>query len=277
MDVPGASDRRRRQNIADFIPVLWGAADVRAYLRDRGSEEDYWDYYADLQMLRRHHVTCRTELFGHDPRDPGWSSCGKSREDFTGLRRTMILQHLQHNGYIMCVVDSFQFPDPMDQLRPRICDGGWWGFTDFQLQGGFDISRPPPRGHVEDPEADGDGEDSADRTESEEGGYEEAGESSTAEPDSQEQSPPQEIPSPDQAWMTIGDKAEEKGQEGASQLHEMRLRGQDLDRPLEFPRSGVQQPKKQLWRRQLRLLLNLWQHMKTWRSWRRTLRVREKS
>ena len=69
-----------------------GAADVRAYLRDRGSEEDYWDYYADLQMLRRHHVTCRTELFGHDPRDPGWSSCGKSREDFTGLRRTMILQ-----------------------------------------------------------------------------------------------------------------------------------------------------------------------------------------
>ena len=115
------------------------------------------------------------------------------------------------------------------------------GFTDFQQQGGFDISRPPPRGHVEDPEADGDGEDSADRTESEEGGYEEAGESSTAEPDSQEQGGsvhPREIPSPDQAWMTIGDKAEEKGQEGASQLHEMRLRGQDLDRPLEFPRSG---------------------------------------
>ena len=127
--VPGvideASSRRRRQNHPTFIPVMWSADEVRAYLRDRGIHDDYWDYYAHLGMLRRHHLIRRTELFGHDPRDPGWAGCGHPKEDFTGLRRTLIMRH---NGYITCIVDSFC-------LRIQLINS----VPDYVMRGGGDV------------------------------------------------------------------------------------------------------------------------------------------
>ena len=85
----------------------------------------------------------RTELFGHDPLDPEWSRCPIARRDLSSWRRSTLLFH---NGDVIYLVDNWNGREPLDQIRPSICDQGWWGFTDFGLVDGEDVSVPaPPR------------------------------------------------------------------------------------------------------------------------------------
>ena len=131
---------RRRNNVRVFTEMAspnW----VRRYRADRGEGSDYWDLDGNLGRLRRHHIVRRQELFGHDPWDPNWATCPVARRDLSSWRRTTLLFT---NGDVVYFVDQWNFREPLDQIRPSLCDQGWTGFTDFSLRDGEDVSAPAP-------------------------------------------------------------------------------------------------------------------------------------
>lgn len=180
----GSRDRPRNKAIAHTM--FWGRHCVQLYIADRncnvpGSEmDDYWDYDADECRVRRHHCWLRTEFFGHDYFDPAWRTCPIPRWNLLRQRRTTLLNL---DGRVICFTDCWTFTEPNEQLRPRVCDYAWWGFTDFVKRGGEDITYPPqpPPGP---PDPDDDDEEYGEEQEEEE----DLEVSSTEVPDSQERS-----------------------------------------------------------------------------------------
>ena len=133
--------RNRRRNAVKAFTELATPSWILQYVQDRNSEEDFWDYNRDIGVMRRHHSVRRTELFGHDPLDPNWENSPFPRRSLSPWRRSTLLFY---NGDIIHLIDCWNYREPLDQIRPSICDQGWWGFTDFGLIGGEDISIPAP-------------------------------------------------------------------------------------------------------------------------------------
>ena len=140
----GVPQRERRNNSVRIFTELGTKHLIRKYIKDRYSEEDFWDYNRDIGVMRRHHSVRRTELFGHDHLDPNWENSPFPRGRLSPWRRSTLLFY---NGDIIHLIDCWNYREPLDQIRPSICDQGWWGFTDFGLIGKEDaIKIPAPFG-----------------------------------------------------------------------------------------------------------------------------------
>lgn len=69
------------------------------------------------------------------------------------LRTTMV----KETGEVKILCDSWAHTEPMGQLRPVICDSGWWEYTDLVTEGGEDIHIPGPESESEDEEREDEG------------------------------------------------------------------------------------------------------------------------
>ena len=58
-------------------------------------------------------------------------------QQLQGIRRTTLLNL---DGRAISFVDNWTHREPLDELRPYVCDTGWWGFTDFVKRGGEDLA-----------------------------------------------------------------------------------------------------------------------------------------
>ena len=67
-------------------------------------------------------------------------------------------------------MDNWTHREPLDQLRPYVCDTGWWGFTDFAKRGGEDLTQPQDQNEDNDSEDEEDEEENMDTEEGTEGG-----------------------------------------------------------------------------------------------------------
>ena len=190
---PGRGSRKSQKE-------QWSSGDPDGYFDGRDEDGgDYWEFFPQRGMLRRHHVTPRLELFGHSAASEAvWEVADVSRDHLLPRRRTTILK-LDEQGSVFHIHDYWTHFLPEDQLRPTVCDDLWVGFTDFAVPGREPLEFMPPF----DPHS-GLSNPPMDDEEAEEA--EDAGVSSTASPDSQEIDPPEEVENDGQrgTWLTCG-------------------------------------------------------------------------